>query len=68
MSGRRPSVEIWRLDRRDCFGREVTLTRESEDSYTIRIEPSSQRDEGETIRHLNRAIIRELFDIALGQP
>jgi len=56
-------MELWRLDRLDRFGRSVTLTREGVDDYTIRIEPSSQRDEGETIRHLNRAIILELVGI-----
>lgn len=63
MSGRRPDVEVWNLDRHDRFGRDVTLTREGTDEYVLRINPSSQRDEGETIRHLNRAIIMELADI-----
>lgn len=66
--GRRPDVEVWRLDRVDKFGRAAVLTRDANDSYTLTIEPSSQRDEGETIRHLNRAIIRELFEIVKDQP
>jgi hypothetical protein len=60
---RRPDVETWRLDRRDRFGRELTLTRDGPDSYILRIEPGSQRDEGELIRHLNRAILCELAQI-----
>jgi hypothetical protein len=60
---RRPDIEVWRLDRHDRFGRSVVLTREANDDFTLRIEPSSQRDEGETMRHLNRAILLELADI-----
>lgn len=65
---RRPDIEVWRLDRHDKFGRSATLTREGPDLYTLRIEPSSQRDEGETIRHLNRAMILELAEILKDQP
>ena len=60
---RKPNSETWRLDHVDKFGRALTLTREDADEFTLRIEPSSQRDEGETIRHLNRMIILELAEI-----
>lgn len=60
---REPDIATWRLRAHDRFARSVTLTRENEGEYTVRIEPSNQQDEGETIRHLNRAIIRELAEI-----
>jgi hypothetical protein len=66
--GRRPDTEVWRLDRVDKFGRSAVLTRDGQDSYVLRIEPSSQRDEGETIRHLNRAMILELAEILKDPP
>lgn len=60
---REPDIATWRLRAHDRFARSVTLTREGEGEYTVRIEPSSQQDDGEIIRHLNQAIIRELAEI-----
>jgi hypothetical protein len=60
---RSPDIATWRLRAKDRHGRSATLTREEAGDYTLRIEPSSQRDEGEVIRNLNIAIIVEAADI-----
>jgi hypothetical protein len=60
---RRPDIATWHLRATDRFGRSATLTREADDSFTLRIEPGSQQDEGEIIHHLNQRIIAELAEI-----
>lgn len=62
---RRPASVSWTLGS-DRFGRRVTLTREGDD-FTIRIEPSSQRDDGEIIRSLSAPLLIEAGEIAKGE-
>jgi len=47
----------------DRYGRRVFLMKEGHD-YTIDIEPSSQRDDGEKIRSLSRDLLVEAARVA----
>ena len=50
----------------DKFGRRIILIQEG-DQYSIEIEPSSQRDEGERIHYLNKTAIIEMASVVKDQ-
>lgn len=59
-----PILTKWELGH-DKYGRRVTLTRQGAD-FSIEIEPSSQRDDGERIHSLSAPLLQEAGRIVTG--